>query len=59
VVTADGGVTVYRNWFQDYSLETITRVVEAGCFTVAAAWSDLAGTCYHEGTEWIGIAARA
>jgi SAM-dependent methyltransferase len=58
VVTADGAVTVYRNWFQDYALETITPTVEAAGFDVQAVWSDLAGTPYDAEAEWIGIAAR-
>jgi hypothetical protein len=58
VVTGDGQVAVYRNWFQDYSLEAITSVLTSHGFAVQAAWSDLVGTPYDPQTEWIGIAAR-
>jgi len=55
VVDADGAVSVYRNWFQDFNLESIcAELAEAG-ITVAGAWGDLAGAPYREGTEWIGL----
>jgi hypothetical protein len=58
VVTEDGTVAVYRNWFHDYSLEAITAVLAAQGFAVEACWSDLAGTPYDPTGDWIGIAAR-
>ena len=57
IVTADGAGAVYRNWFQDYSLATISAVLERAGFAVAAAWGDLTGGPYHPEGEWIGIAA--
>jgi SAM-dependent methyltransferase len=58
VVTGDGRMAVYRNWFQDYTLETITSVLRERGFSVRAAWSDLSGTAYDPGAAWIGIVAR-
>jgi hypothetical protein len=58
VVTEDGRIAVYRNWFQDYSLDTITSVLVAHGFAVKAAWSDLAGAPYDARSEWIGIVAQ-
>jgi SAM-dependent methyltransferase len=58
VVEPDGKITVYRNWFLDYSLETITPVVEARGFSVRSTWSDLTGTPYAPDSEWIGIVAQ-
>jgi SAM-dependent methyltransferase len=58
VIDADGRFTVYRNWYQYYSLETITPVLEDRGFTVLAAWSDLAGTPYNIYSEWIGLVAQ-
>jgi SAM-dependent methyltransferase len=56
IVIEDGGkVSIYRNWFQDYSLETITLELEAGGFAVQSAWNDLAGAPYTDETEWIGL----
>ena len=57
VVEADGTLSVYRNWFQDYTRETITAELEAGGFAVQDVWNDLTGTPYAEGGEWIGVVA--
>ena len=57
VVEADGTLSVYRNWFQDYTRETITAELEAGGFAVQGVWNDLTGTPYAEGGEWIGVVA--
>lgn len=58
VIEADGTISIYRNWFQDYAPETITAELEAGDFTVRSLWSDLTGTPYAEDSEWIGIIAQ-
>jgi SAM-dependent methyltransferase len=55
VIEADGKVTVYRNWFQDYTLESITAELEQGGFQVEGFWSDLTGTAYTSSSEWIGL----
>ncbi|NIV35510.1 MAG: hypothetical protein GWN58_40480 [Anaerolineae bacterium] len=58
VIEADGKVSVYRNWFQDYDPASITAELEAGGFTVEGIWGDLTGTPYEEGSAWIGVVAR-
>jgi SAM-dependent methyltransferase len=58
VIEDRGKVSVYRNWFQDFTRDTITRELEAGGFAVQSAWSDLTGTPYAEDTEWIGLVTR-
>ncbi len=58
VIEQDGTVSVYRNWFQDYTPETITAALEQQGFAVRGFWSDLAGTPYAPGAEWIGIVAE-
>jgi SAM-dependent methyltransferase len=58
VVEADGTLSVYRNWFQDYTRETITAELEVGGFAVQGIWNDLTGTPYAEGGEWIGVVAQ-
>ena len=55
VIEQDQNVTVYRNWFQDYTPETITEELEQGCFQVESLWGDLAGNPYTPQTEWIGV----
>jgi SAM-dependent methyltransferase len=57
VIEEDGTLSVYRNWFQDYTRQTITAELEAGGFAVQGVWNDLTGTPYAEGGEWIGIVA--
>ena len=57
VVQADGELSVYRNWFQDYAPEAIAAELEASGFSVYGLWGDLAGTLYAEGSEWIGVVA--
>jgi SAM-dependent methyltransferase len=58
VVEADGTISVYRNWFLDYALDTILPVIQAPGFTVRGYWNDLTGTPYTPDTEWIGIVAQ-
>ena len=58
VIEANGKISVYRNWFQDYTAEGIRTELEAGGFTVESLWSDLAGTAYEPAADWIGVVAR-
>ena len=58
VLEEDGKLTVYRNWFQDFSRETITEELENGGFTVQSVWNDLLGTPFTTDTEWIGVIAN-
>jgi len=58
VMDENGMLLVYRNWFQDYTRETITSELENGGFSMQSVWSDLVGTPYTEDTEWIGIVAK-
>ncbi|MBI5959132.1 MAG: class I SAM-dependent methyltransferase [Chloroflexi bacterium] len=58
VIEADGRATVYRNWFLDYSPETIRPVLEGAGFAVRGVWNDLVGTPYTPDTEWIGLLAQ-
>ncbi|GAK52220.1 hypothetical protein U14_03471 [Candidatus Moduliflexus flocculans] len=58
VVESDGRMTVYRNWFQDYTRETITAELAQNGFVVQSAWSDLTGSPYSDEADWIGIIAQ-
>lgn len=58
VIEENGTISVYRNWFQDYTLETITLELDAGGFGVQSAWSDLSGTPFSKISEWIGLITR-
>jgi SAM-dependent methyltransferase len=54
-IEENGKVSVYRNWFQDYSRETITGELEQAGFAVKSVWNDLLGTPFTEDTDWIGL----
>jgi SAM-dependent methyltransferase len=58
VADESGHISVYRCWFHDYTLSTITPVLEKAGFRIKQVWNDLAGTPYLEGGEWIAIAAQ-
>lgn len=55
VIEANGSLSVYRNWFQDYTPETITAELLQGGFAVESFWSDLIGQPYAPDSEWIGL----
>ncbi len=58
VAEAGGALSVYRNWFQDYSAERISAELETHGFVVRSLWSDLAGTPFSADSEWIGVVAQ-
>ena len=58
VIDADGKMSVYRNWFQDYTRETITTELAQHGFRVQSVWGDLTGSPYSDQTDWIGIIAQ-
>jgi SAM-dependent methyltransferase len=55
VIEAGGQVSVYRNWFQDYTPETIAEELSASGFDVESHWGDLTGLPYSSDSEWIGV----
>jgi len=57
-IEAYGKVSVYRNWFQDYTPEAITEELTRGSFPVESLWGDLMGTPYTSESEWIGVVTR-
>jgi SAM-dependent methyltransferase len=58
VIEEDGAVSVYRNWFQGFTPETLTAELEGGGFKVKSIWGDLTGTPYKEKSEWFGVLAE-
>jgi SAM-dependent methyltransferase len=58
IIEPDGTVTIYRNWFNDYTPETITPVLEKAGFAVESIWSDLHGTPFRANSEWLGVVAK-
>lgn len=58
IVEADGKVSIYRNWFQDYSPATIREELEQNGFLLEGLWGDLTGQPYTPESEWIGLITR-
>lgn len=57
IVADEQDCKVYRNWFHDYSQETIRSVLTASGFGTSCVWNDLTGTPFVAGGDWIGLAA--
>ena len=57
VIGSDGTLTVYRNWFQDFTPKAITTELLAAGFTVEGCYADLTGKLWDEGSEWVGLIA--
>ncbi len=58
VIEENGEISNYRNWFQDFTAETIQSELEAHGFVVESLWGDLTGRPYETETDWIGVIAR-
>ncbi|MFC2014542.1 class I SAM-dependent methyltransferase [Chloroflexota bacterium] len=58
IVGEDGSVTVYRDWFHDYTRESINQVLGKAGYQVLEIWNDFTGNPYEEGGDWIAIASR-
>ena len=57
VLDGDGKISLYRNWFQAYTAESIRAELESNHFKVESLWSDLAGTPFTPESDWIGVVA--
>ncbi len=58
IIMDENKITVYRNWFRDYSLRTINEVLEKAGFSILQIWNDLDGTPYEEGNDWLAVVAK-
>lgn len=58
VIDEDGEIKTYRLWFHDYSLPTISQVLNNNGFEIEYVWSALDGTEYKESSDWIAVVAR-
>lgn len=58
IVEPDGKIILYRNWFQDYTVQMIMAELSAASFNVETVWGDLAGTPSTIDDEWIGLIAH-
>jgi len=58
VIEADGKLSIYNNWFQDFDSQTITKEMLRAGLRVESLWNDLQGTPFTEGGDWIGVVAQ-
>ncbi len=58
IVADEQGIKVYRNWYHDYSFDTIKPVLNNAGFKIKHVWNDLTGNSFTEGSDWIAICAE-
>ncbi|WP_459481365.1 class I SAM-dependent methyltransferase [Clostridium saccharoperbutylacetonicum] len=58
IVADNSGVQVYRNWFKDYSVETISEIIKNSGFRIIDIRGSLIGEALKEDSEWIAIIAQ-
>lgn len=58
IVIDEKNITVYRNWFHDYSLDTLSNVLTATKFIIQHVWNDLTGSEFTADGDWIAVAAQ-
>lgn len=58
VIDEDGEIKTYRLWLHDYSLPTISQVLNNNGFEMEYVWSALDGAEYKDGSDWIAVVAR-
>ncbi len=58
IIIDDEGIKVHRNWYHDYSLDTIKPVLESAGFGIKHVWDDLTGSNYTGNGDWIAICAE-
>lgn len=58
IVTDNEGVQVYRNWFNDYTVETISEIIQNCGFRIIDMRGSLTGESLKEDSEWIAIIAQ-
>jgi len=57
IIEADGTTTVYRNWFQNYTAQSITAELEVDGFSIEYLGGNLRGDALTDSSEWIGVVA--
>jgi cyclopropane fatty-acyl-phospholipid synthase-like methyltransferase len=58
IVVDTMGLKIYRNWFNDHDVPSITEVMQHNGYQVEHCWGDLTGSEYTDTSHWIGIVAR-
>lgn len=58
IVVDTKGFKIYRNWFNDHDVPSITEVMQNNGYQVEYCWGDLTGAVYTDMSSWIGIVAK-
>ncbi len=58
IIIDDEDVQVYRNWFHDYTIKTISEIIEKSRFKIINVVGSLTGEPLKEESDWIGIVAE-
>lgn len=58
IIDDNGSLSVYRNWFHDFSLQSIKPILEKAGFKIMYYWDDLTGSPYSAGGDWVAIVGR-
>lgn len=58
IIELDDVVSIYLNWFQCYSPESIESELAARNFAIRGVFGDLMGNSYTPDSEWIGVIAQ-
>ena len=58
MVIDTNGIKIYRNWFNDHDIHSITEVMQNNGYQIEHCWGDLAGEVYTEKSHWIGVVAK-
>lgn len=59
VIDENGKISVYNNWFQDFTADRIKAELNACGFEIESLWSDLTGSHFSPSSDWIGVVARS
>jgi SAM-dependent methyltransferase len=51
-------VKIYHNWFHDYDLESLSRVLQNAGFGLIHVWNDFTGTPYKKGGDFLAVVAE-
>jgi len=58
VMEESGSIRIFRNWFQDFTVDMIVEELKSGGFDVIGTYGDLFGNPCSEDSDWIGVVAE-
>jgi SAM-dependent methyltransferase len=58
IVVDSESVKIYHNWFHDYDLESLSRVLQNTGFGLIHVWNDFTGTPYEAGGDCLAVLAE-